>query len=401
MKQEPEKNSILVVDDSKMNLAVLNDVLSKNDYQVFLCQTGEEALEFFLQQTVDLILLDIILPGLSGYDVCEKLKQNDATKDIPVIFFTSLTKIDDKVKGFQKGAVDYLTKPLQYEEVLARIKTHLTIQNLKIDLQKRNNELQDALQREKDLNRLKSRFISMASHELRTPLTAIKANCDFVRQFGHKMENQKKEEILQTVKSVVNHMTQLLDDILTLGRSEVGKLRFEPQHINLREFCENLIHEFELGSGKNHQFQLEIIDEFDGAVMSENLLHHVIYNLISNAIKYSPKDSKVTLSLLKQDHWAIFKVSDQGIGIPVDDQEKLFEAFHRAKNVGTVEGTGLGLSIVKECVLLHQGTITFESGENKGTTFIVQIPYNFPVFQPEKTVDDQSDNDSVCSVDRG
>jgi signal transduction histidine kinase len=236
-------------------------------------------------------------------------------------------------------------------------------------------ELRRALEKEKELNELKSRFVSMTSHEFRTPLTTILGSAELLEHYGHKWPEEKKRRHTQRIQNTVQHMTQLLNDVLLLGKAESGKLEFNPHPLDVEQFCLNLIEELELlDDSEPHRLNFVNHTQNLKASLDEKLLRHILNNLLSNAIKYSPTGSIVKFELFCQNDQAIFQIQDQGIGIPEEDQQYLFESFHRAKNVGNIPGTGLGLAIVKKSVDLHEGNITVNSEVGVGTTFIVTIP---------------------------
>ena len=235
-------------------------------------------------------------------------------------------------------------------------------------------EVRRALEQEKELSELKSRFISMASHEFRTPLTTILSSTEMLQVYGARWTEERKLTHLQRIKASVLNMTRLLDDVLILGRVEAGRMEFNPAPLDLVEFCRELIEEMQLGAGPKHVLELVSQVECAQANLDEKLLRHILTNLLSNAIKYSPDGGAVQLELACQAGRAIFQVRDHGIGIPETDQARLFEAFHRAKNVGNISGTGLGLAIVKKSVDAHGGTIAFASQVGQGTMFTVTLP---------------------------
>ena len=235
-------------------------------------------------------------------------------------------------------------------------------------------ELHGALEKEKQLNELKSRFISMASHEFRTPLTTILGSAELLKHYSHKWTEEKKIVHFERIYSNVQHIAQLLDDILLIGQVEAGKLEFNPEPLDVVQFCSSLVEELQLSASSEHPIVFTC--QFSGSegCLDEKLLRHILSNLLINAIKYSPTNSTVNFELICQKDWAIFQIQDSGIGIPIEDQERLFESFHRAKNVGNIPGTGLGLAIVKRSVDLHGGKITVKSEVGVGTTFTVTIP---------------------------
>jgi PAS domain S-box-containing protein len=234
-------------------------------------------------------------------------------------------------------------------------------------------EIRQALAREQELNELKSRFISMTSHEFRTPLTTILSSTELLKYYSSKFTEEKKQIHFERIQSNVHHITQMLNDILLLGKAEAGKLDFNPAQMDVRQFCQQLVEEFQQGIGRQHSLCFTHQGQLPPVSLDEKLLRHILGNLLSNALKYSPIDRPVCLELTWRHNELIFRVKDQGIGISETDQQRLFESFHRGTNVGNISGTGLGLSIVKKAVDRHGGTISFESELGVGTTFTVVI----------------------------
>jgi PAS domain S-box-containing protein len=236
-------------------------------------------------------------------------------------------------------------------------------------------ELRKALASEQELNELKSSFVSMVSHEFRTPLSVILTSSDLVMSYGDRMSEDKKQGHLAKIRHQVHHLTRLLEDVLVLGKSDSVGMNFQPVRLNLKESLKNLIHDAQQTNDISHHIKSTLSDDLCANVLvDEQLLRHIIFNLLSNAMKYSPEDSSIFLELTCADQWATIRVRDEGIGIPAEYQARMYESFQRASNVGIVSGTGLGLAIVKRAVDAHQGTISFESKEGVGTTFTVKIP---------------------------
>ncbi|MBW4631080.1 MAG: PAS domain S-box protein [Iphinoe sp. HA4291-MV1] len=237
-------------------------------------------------------------------------------------------------------------------------------------------EIKAALHKEKELNELKSRFVSMTSHEFRTPLSTILSSSELLEHYRHRWTEEKQLSHLRRIQSAVKHMTEMLNDILTIGKAEAGKLDFIPALFDLVEYCHYLVEELQLNV--NNQHPINFSSQYDSmpCCMDEKLLGHILSNLLSNAIKYSPTGSTVRFTLALQERLAVFTIQDQGIGIPPEDLPHLFESFHRATNVGTIQGTGLGLAIVKKCVETHSGEITVKSEVGVGTIFTVTLPLN-------------------------
>jgi signal transduction histidine kinase len=233
-----------------------------------------------------------------------------------------------------------------------------------------------ALEREKELSELRSSFVSLVSHEFRTPLTVIQSSTDLLSHYHHRWSDEKKLTHFGRITSAVKHMTQLLNDVLTIGKAEAGQLKFEPSPIDLLAFCNELVESLQLSASPHHTINFVAQCNYTNVQIDKKLLGHIFTNLLSNAIKYSPQGGTVQFNLLCTSSSAVFRIQDTGIGIPSKDIEKVFESFGRASNVGTIPGTGLGLAIVKKCVDLHGGEIAIESELGVGTTFIVKLPLN-------------------------
>ncbi|MDB9467579.1 hybrid sensor histidine kinase/response regulator [Dolichospermum circinale] len=398
MKNLHKQAIILVVDDNPTNLEILDHALTQEGYKVRIEAEGLNVIKQARLSIPDLILLDIMLPDLNGFEVCKQLKSDPLTEGIPIIFMTALADPVDKIKGLNLGAVDYITKPFQKEELLARVRGHVQLRQLNKTLELQNQqlielknelenrvaertaELSQALEKEKELNQLKSRFITMASHEFRTPLAIISSSSGILQNFSDRLSEKRKQEHLETIQNTIKHIIQVLDDVLMINQAEAEKIELKLEPLDIIKFCRHLKEEIE-ASFRSHEIDFyidlgdEIFNNYQLVLIDKKLLRQIITNLLTNAIKYSPDHKLVNFSLSRKDNQLIFKISDYGIGIPPCDQVHLFEYFQRGSNVGTLPGTGLGLSIVKKCVDLHQGEITLDSELGKGTVFTVILPF--------------------------
>jgi PAS domain S-box-containing protein len=235
--------------------------------------------------------------------------------------------------------------------------------------------LQVELDKEKELSDLKDRFISMVSHEYRTPLAVILSSTDLLRSYADHLPPDKKQKLLDDIRIQVNYMAALLEDVLTISKARTGRLTLNPVRVDVETYCQRVFEAVQLADHGVHRFTLIKASEPVGcAEVDDHLLRQILTNLLSNAAKYSPQDTEIRLELGCEAPHLIFRVSDQGIGIPEADQARLFEPFHRAQNVGTTQGTGLGLTVVKHNVEALGGTITFTSELGVGTTFTVRLP---------------------------
>lgn len=250
------------------------------------------------------------------------------------------------------------------------------IQSVGVDItirKKTEIALNEALEQERELGELKSRFVSMASHEFRTPLTTIMSTASYLKMADAQITPEKREARLQKIMRTVMSMTDLLNDVLLFGKGNAGRLEINPQWLDLHRFCEEIVEDMRAVAA-SHEIIFE--SHMDHAMMAvdEKLMRQIINNLMTNAVKYSPNSTQVTLTLTDTNEEVRISVKDSGIGIPSADQARLFEPFHRAKNVGQISGTGLGLAITKNAVELHGGFIHVDSEQNKGTTFTIIIP---------------------------
>jgi len=387
--------SILIVDDTIYNIQLLSLMLVRQGYQVQQATSGLEALEKVNQQQPDIILLDIRMPDLNGYEVCTRLKDNPVTKDIPIIFISSIEEPSEKVEAFSVGGVDYISKPFQLIEVLARIETHLRLCSLQKKLQEQNEQLKlssdvllRSLKQERELSQMKTDFISVVSHEFRTPLTTIQSASELLEYY--EWTKEEKVEQLHQIQSEVKHMTELMEDVLFLSRSNTNKTKLNLTSFDLLSFFSQLLRQMLRTFAKDYTLNssLHIAETHtsitnphlqndlpDLAVkMDEKLLRQILTNLLTNAIKYSPQTKIIDVQITVEPQNVKFVICDRGIGIPEEDLAHLFAAFHRGKNVGILPGTGLGLSIVKNCIDIHNGSISVESQLDVGTKFTVVLP---------------------------
>lgn len=292
-----------------------------------------------------------------------------------VLDITEIKKAEEAIlkmnEELEKKVVERTT---QLEVALTDLKSEITVrQKAEEELQAAKEEVTKALEQEKELNTLKTRFISMISHEYRTPLTVILTSTYLIEQFYQGPNQLQFNKFLDKIRSSVKSMTQLLQDVLTIGKSDAGKTTLQINRFRAVDLCKDIIEECQVIDNNAHTFELNFVDKTIELESDEKQLKHIISNLVLNAAKYSPNAKTVKINLIEQNGKVTFQVVDEGIGIPEADQEHLFEAFYRAGNVGAISGTGLGLAIVKKCVDLLNGEITFKSISKVGTTFNVTI----------------------------
>ncbi|MGG6263845.1 hybrid sensor histidine kinase/response regulator [Leptolyngbya sp. AN03gr2] len=364
---------VLVVEDESIIALDIQTSLQNAGYQVVSIATcAEEALNDTAVLQPDLILMDIRLRGeMDGVETAEQIRQ---TWQLPVIFLTAHADENTLLRAKKTQPFGYILKPFEDRELITMIEIALS-------RHKAESLIKTALRKEKEINELKSRFVSVVSHEFRNPLNTILFSTELLQRYGNQISDQKKETYLERIQGSVKRMNELLSDVLTVGETEAGKLQFSPQPLDVIRFCKELVDEFHLSDRGKSQINFSFRQTSDQdrpslSLLDERLLRHILTNLLSNALKYSPSGDPIEFKLNLSDRTAIFRIQDHGIGIPKADQIDLFQSFHRARNAKTIPGTGLGLSIVKQCVDLHGGTITVESEENQGTLFTVTLPLN-------------------------
>ena len=396
---EPDNLNILVVDDTSANLKTLTAILSERGYQVRPAINGEIALNTARKKLPDLILLDIRMPGMDGYEVCRRLKEDQLTRDIPVIFISALDETMDKVKAFELGGVDYITKPFQAEEVLARVKTHLSLRQMQAQLEHQNTQLQQANAKLKELDRLKSQFLANMSHELRTPLNSIIGFTGIMLQgiAGELNDEQKKQ--LNMVYESAKHLLGLINDILDISKIEAGKIEITPSQFEVKEIIQTVKKMVSpMIEEKGLTFQVAISEDVPSTIYHDkNRIKQVLINLLSNASKFTESGQislRVRSSMLypgssleefkKEDLSSIqhpvssifFSVSDTGVGIKSEHLPEVFDEFKQIQGPlkGKTAGIGLGLAISKKIVEIMRGRIWAESEYGKGSCFQFVIP---------------------------
>ena len=357
---------IFIVEDEIITARDISLKLKKFGYQVVgIADSGDVAFEKVAECQPDLVLMDIVLQGdIDGIEVAQKIRHQF---EIPVIYLTAYVDKDTLQRAKITEPFGYILKPFKGQD----LRTHIEIALYK---HKSEVETRRALAKQKELNELKSRFITIASHEFRTPLTTILGSTELLRHYGEDLPQDKRNQYLEKIKTTIKGMTKTLDSILTISQAEADKIVFKPAPLNLTEVCQEVVREFQ--GDEEEKKRIIFIDECQliSVLADRNLIRYILANLLVNAIKYSSQDSKIMFYLNCHQGEAILTVEDKGIGIPLEEQDKLFDSFYRATNVGDIPGTGLGLSVVKQLVSLHGGKVQVESELDQGAIFTVTLP---------------------------
>lgn len=372
--QSGESGRILVVDDNAENLHLIVSILNMRGYDVYQAVDGQSALRAARSTPLDLILLDIQMPDLNGYQVCEYLKADDTTAHIPIIFISASHNIDGIIRAFDAGGVDYITKPFEYREVLARVASQMTLVHQRQQIERLREQDRQNFEA---LDRMKAEFFSMATHDLRSPLNIIQGYIALLEEVEvSERDAELLQQALHDMQASVRKMMTLVSDMLDLAQLESGVAVFA-QETSFREFLDLAVSSADiLAAQQNLGFSYHPPAEDAVVELDRERMSRVIDNLISNALKYTPEGGQVQVVGDVAPNYVSIHVIDTGLGIPAEDIPHLFDTFFRvqARSHRQIEGTGLGLSIVKAIVEQHGGSIAVSSEYGQGSEFSVRLP---------------------------
>jgi len=366
MNQEDQPASVLVVEDTIENLRLLSELLAGQGYEVRAVTSGRQAIQAVERELPDLILLDINMPAMNGYELCRLLHAQERSKDVPVIFLTALTDTIDKVRAFEAGGVDYVTKPFQIEEVLARVKTHIA-------LRRAQARLAESYSRLRTVEQLRDDLVHMVVHDLRSPLGALLINLRLLESVA-----PFSDDDLQTLQSAIEsaeaieHMTNTMLDV---SRLEAAKMPVVPAEWDLAQMARDVCAAVASCDADPPRIDIESAGAVnvtcDGA-----LVRRVVENLVSNGLKHSPTGARLRISIGKSPGRARVEVHDQGRGVRPDAREKIFEKFGAvaARQASIYNSVGLGLAFCKLAIEAHGGTIGVDPGVPAGSTFWFELP---------------------------
>ena len=375
MNHVAEGTTIMVVDDTPANLKLLDSMLRERGYRVVAFPRGDLALAAASRNPPDLILLDINMPGLNGFEVCERLKADEALKEIPVLFISAMTDTMDKVRGFQVGGLDYVIKPFAFEEVLARVRTHLELQRIRKEIVHKNEELDLSYRKLKDLEALREALTRMVVHDLRSPLMGILGYLDLLDEEVGEALHGEGRELLDRARSSATELTNRISTILDVYRLEEKAMPMNPTLVEARVMVEGLVKGLgpQLGGA---EVTLQAPATPVMLTCDRDLIERVLANFVFNALKFSPHGSPLHLAIEPEPGKVRLSVRDHGPGIPLEYHETIFNKFEQvdAWKQGQRRGTGLGLAFCKLAVEAHSGTIGVDCPEDGGIVFWFELP---------------------------
>ncbi|MCK4922493.1 MAG: hybrid sensor histidine kinase/response regulator [Bacteroidales bacterium] len=363
MEVDIKNSKILIVDDIAENIQVLGNILGDQDYEIAMAMNGQEALDSVNEDKPDLILLDINMPVIDGYEVCKRLKKSDSTKEIPVIFLTANTEVEQVVKGFELGAIDFVTKPFQSKVLLQRVKIHL-------ELQKSKQALMDSIE-------VKNKFFKIIAHDMRSPFNAL-IGFSNILIMNQNIPQDKKDSFMQIIHETSKKGLGLLENLLIWAESQSNEVKLNPEILNLHRLAENVVQLLSVTAlHKDIIIENKISDDINVYADSQSV-NTIFRNLISNSIKFTHKGGKIMLQATVESDEVLISVIDNGVGMSKSKMIDIFRNDKKTASMGTEgeSGSGLGLFLVKDFTEKNGGKVRIESEEGIGTTFIFTLPYS-------------------------
>lgn len=370
MEINPSEYKILIVDDVMSNVLLLKVLLTNEKFQIATASNGRQALDQVEQEKPDLVLLDVMMPDMSGFEVSQQLKANPETSEIPIIFLTALNSTADIVKGFQVGGNDFISKPFNKEELIIRVTHQISLIAAKRIIVAQTEELRRTIMG-------RDKLYSVIAHDLRSPMGSIKMVLNMlILNLPSDNIGDEMFELLTMANQTTEDVFSLLDNLLKWTKSQIGKLKVVYQDVDMIEVTEGVIEIFSMVAGlKKITIRLESPERL-GVYADIDMIKTVIRNLISNAIKFSNEGTEILVTVETQDDIAVVSVKDSGCGIDEENQKKLLHTDTHFSTFGTnnEEGSGLGLLLCQDFVLKNGGKLWFESVKGEGSTFSFSIP---------------------------
>lgn len=367
---------ILIVDDSPENIISLKKVLEKNDFEVDTASSGEEALKKVLKKSYVLIILDVQMPGMDGFQVAEAISGYSRAKETAIIFLSAaIPNVNLITRGYSSGALDYISKPVDINVLLLKVKTFYRIYEQSRALNEMQTKLLEEIEFRKEAERKKDEFISVASHELKTPMTSVKGYLQLLERSLTKGDMETMKSRLYKVQDQVEKLNLLIADLLDISKIESGKLKFNKQYFSFNKILQ---HTLEAMQHTNPQINFVVENTMDREIFGDEMrIEQVMVNFFTNAIKYAPDSTEIHVKAEVRDGEVYFSVKDFGIGMTEEHLKKVFDKFYRVEESSErFQGLGIGLYICSEIIERHHGKIGVNSKPGAGSEFYFIIPVN-------------------------
>lgn len=360
---------ILIVDDVVSNVLLLKILLTNEKFQVCTANNGTTCIEVAKTELPDLILLDVMMPDINGFDTALMLKKDETTRDIPIIFLTALNTPQDLVRGFQVGANDFLTKPFNKEELVMRVMQQISLVAAKRIIEKQNSELRATLNN-------RDKMYSVIAHDLRSPMASIRMVLNLVvASASPETVGEELYTLLDQANRESEEVHDLLDNLLKWTKSQTGRLTVVKQELNLNDIIPGVVEIFDIiAQTKRIKLDYQSLSGDLKVIADNDMLKTIVRNFLSNAIKFSPEDSTIEIILKEEGDFAKVSVCDHGVGIAPDRLGTIFHKGETTYGTGGEEGSGLGLQLCQDFARKNDGDCTVESTEGQGSTFSVLIP---------------------------
>ena len=370
MQINPAEFKLLVVDDVQTNVLLLKALLGKEGYGILVANNGQEALEVIRNENPDLILLDVMMPGMDGFEVAERLKSEEFRCEIPIIFLTALDDTQSIVNGFKLGVGDFISKPFRKEELMVRIKHQLSLVAARRIIEEKNEELRKTIAG-------RDKMYSVIAHDLRSPMASMKMLLNTIMM---SVEKDKIDpdifDMLEMSNKTSEEVFSLLDNLLKWTKSQLGKLTVIPQKLDISGLADGVVEVMNSVAEVKHIKLIRTDHESFFVYVDIEMIKSILRNLISNAVKFSYPDSEIKVGIKAEDGKVIVSVTDSGKGIKKEDQHKLLKDSTHFTTYGTnsEEGSGLGLLLCRDFARKNGGELWFESEENLGSVFSFSLP---------------------------
>lgn len=361
--------TVLIVDDNSNNVKIIAITLRELNYKLVIATSGQSAIEMVDKTRPDLVLLDIMMPGMDGYETCEIIKSKKENENLPIIFLTALNDKSNIIRGFEVGGVDYITKPFNKEELISRVKTHLELKFTQDELQKTSDYLYN-------LNSLKDKMFSVIGHDLRSPLGSVKMTLEYLSETVTETTGEELKITVDLLLKTTDEVFSLLENLLGWAKSQSGNIALNKEPIDLVDLVYKI---YLLNKGnlkyKNISFNMEV--EPGSVIFADlNTITSVFRNLLSNAIKFTPEGGVITIKSKLIANLVEIEFRDTGVGIPEENIPKLFDSNQHLTTYGTnrESGSGLGLNLCNDFALKNDGSLRVASVVGQGTSFFLTLP---------------------------